>query len=502
MRSFNRRWKSFWWAVSGLVALGLGGAALIGAPALAQAADKDNATADAIHYADQLSLAFEHAADTIRPSVVTIKSVKHFKPAQHIQNGPDGLPPGLRNQLPFDDDFLRHFFNQMPQNQPPQEGLGSGVIVSKDGYILTNNHVVSGADEVTVTLDSGKDVPAKVVGTDPMSDLAVIRVQEDNLTPAKLGNSSELHTGQWVVAAGVPFGLRDTITAGIVSAKGRSNVRIAEYEDFIQTDAAINPGNSGGPLIDLHGRVVGINTAIASRGGGSNGVGFAIPINMAKTVMNSLIHNGQVVRGWLGVAIQPLDEALAKSFHYHSTDGALIGDVMAGGPAASAGLKPGDIVVKFGDQKISDVQELRSQVAATKPGTKVDMEVIRDGRTRTITVDVSQREATTVASNSANQENGAEIGVTVANLDSQAAQSLNLPSGAHGVVVTQVDPNGLAAMSGIEAGNLILDVQGTPVSDVNEFRAQLSKHDLKSGIRLHVQVGDSQRFVLLQKSGE
>jgi len=281
------------------------------APALAKGDQSRVPPNEAIRYADALSVAFERAADVIRPSVVTIKAVKHFKPAQHFENGRTPSP-GIPEGFPFNDQFFRQFFgSQIPRELPPQQGVGSGVIVGNAGYILTNNHVVAGADEVTVTLADGNDVSAKVVGTDPMSDLAVIQVQGKGLTPAELGDSDDLRVGEWVVAAGNPFGLRDTVTAGIVSAKGRANVRIAEYEDFIQTDAAINPGNSGGPLVDLHGRVVGINTAIATRNGGNNGVGFAIPINMAKSVMNSLIHDGRVVRGWLGVTIQPLDERRA-----------------------------------------------------------------------------------------------------------------------------------------------------------------------------------------------
>ena len=202
------------------------------------------------------------------------------------------------------------------------------MIVSADGYVLTNNHVVGEADEVTVLLGKNRELRAEVVGTDPMTDLAVIRIKADRLPAAKLGNSNKLKVGEWVVAAGNPFGLSDTITAGIVSATGRSNMRIAEYEDFIQTDAAINPGNSGGPLVNLRGEVVGINTAIASRTGVYNGVGFAIPINLARSIMDSLIKTGQVVRGWLGVSVQPLDEAMAETFGYDSTDGVLIGDVL------------------------------------------------------------------------------------------------------------------------------------------------------------------------------
>jgi serine protease Do len=470
------------------------------APALASDHANRVSPDEAIRYADALSVAFEHAADAIRPAVVTIKAVKHFKPTQQFENNPNQMPD-LPEGFPFGGDLLRRFFGErFPRELPPQQGVGSGVIVSGDGYILTNNHVVSGADEVTVTLEKGRDISAKVVGTDPMSDLAVIQVNEKDLPAATLGDSDDLRVGEWVVAAGNPFGLRDTVTAGIVSAKGRSNVRIAEYEDFIQTDAAINPGNSGGPLVDLHGRVVGVNTAIATRSGGNAGVGFAIPINMAKSIMDSLIHKGEVVRGWLGVAIQPLDEALAKSFGYDSTEGALIGDVLPDSPAEDAGLKAGDIVVKFGDKKIEDVQQLRNLAAATEPGTKVDIEVIRDGKPVTVSLKVTQREAQVA------METGhglpEELGLGVENLTPQQARALGLETNLRGVVVTQVDPNGLAYMAGIQSGDVIVDVQGVPVSNVTEFQRELRKHDLKSGIRLAVQSGSSRRFVLLQSNAD
>jgi serine protease Do len=466
-------------------------------PAWAGAAEHQVSANEAIHYADALSVAFERAADTIRPSVVTIKAVKHFKPAQQMEGLNRG--PGMSEGLPFNDEFLRRFFGErVPREVPPQQGVGSGVIVSNDGYILTNNHVVAGADEVTVTLASGHETPAKVVGTDPMSDLAVVQVNQKDLPAATLGDSDNLHIGEWVVAAGNPFGLRDTVTAGIVSAKGRSNVRITEYEDFIQTDAAINPGNSGGPLIDLHGRVVGINTAIATRDGGNDGIGFAIPVNMAKSIMNSLIHNGRVVRGWMGVAIQPLDETLAKSLGYDSTEGALIGNVMPNGPAEAAGLKAGDIVVKFGDTKIHDMQQLRNVAAATEPGTKVVVEVIRNGRPETVQLLVAQRDAQVAANAERDMSN--ESGLTVTNLTLSEMQSLGLDAETRGVVVTEVDPNGLAYMAGIQPGNLIVDVQGVPVGNVTEFQRELQKHSLKSGVRLAVQIGNMRRFVVLQSN--
>ena len=451
----------------------------------------------ALRVANALSDSFEYAAETIRPSVVTIKSVKHFRPA--ASSGQRLTPmPQLPEGLPFDGDLLRRFFNQLPERMPPQEGLGSGVIVSADGYILTNNHVVGGADEVTVTLHDGNPLPAKVVGTDPMSDLAVIRVKAADLPAAKLGDSSALKVGEWVVAAGNPFGLTDTITAGIVSAKGRSNVRIAEYEDFIQTDAAINPGNSGGPLVNLRGEVVGIDTAIASRGGGNNGVGFAIPIDMAKTIMESLIHTGHVTRGWLGCVLQPLDENLSKSFGYDSTDGALIANVQPDGPAADAGLKQGDIVTTFEGTKIKDMTQFRNLVAGAEPGTKAKLEIYRDGHEKALTIKLGTRPETEEVAARTGGSDSEALGLTVTNLTPETARSLGLKADTHGVVITDVDPDSAAARAGLERGNVILKVQDTPVTSVSEFQAQLARQDLKSGVRLLVQAGDLERFVLLR----
>jgi serine protease Do len=445
----------------------------------------------ALRVANDLSEAFSYAAEKISPSVVSVRSVKHAKPSAE---GRGQLPEGL----PFGDDFLRRFFgDRLPNQLPPQVGMGSGVVVSPDGYILTNNHVVGDADEVTVTLQDKTDYHADVVGKDPLSDLAVIRVKAHDLPAAKLGNSDELKVGEWVVAAGNPFGLTDTITAGIVSAKGRSNVRIAEYEDFIQTDAAINPGNSGGPLVNLRGEVVGINTAIASRGGGNNGVGFAIPISMAKSIMETLIGKGHVTRGWLGVSIQPLSEGMAKSFDYPSTDGALIGFVLKGGPAEQAGVQPGDIVTSFDGTKLKDSTQLRNLVAAAEPGTKAKLEVFRGGKTKTITVELAER-----SEGEGTGETGLGVtdalGLTTTNLTPDVRRALGLSGYVEGVAITEVDPSGIAYREGLRAGQVILEVQGTPVSSVAQFKAQVAKQDLKKGIRLRVQVADQQMYVLLQ----
>ena len=451
----------------------------------------------ALQTANALSEAFAYSAEAIRPSVVRIEAVKHMRPTRQgrgnvlpWQNSPNGFP--------FGGDLLRRFFNgEFPTPDYNREGMGSGVIVSKDGYVLTNNHVIGDADQLTVKLSDGRELPAKVVGTDPQTDLAVIKIKTDKLQPAELGNSDQLKVGEWVVAAGNPFGLSDTITAGIVSAKGRDNVHIAQYEDFIQTDAAVNPGNSGGPLVDLEGRVVGITTAIASRTGGNMGVGFAIPVNMAKSVMDSLIGSGHVSRGWLGIGIQPLNEGLAKSFKVETTDGILVGDVQADSPAEHAGLKPGDVVTRYNGTTVKDVNQFRNAVATTKPGEKVKLDVLRDGAHETLSVKVGELKN---QSNAAVTEDSTdELGMSLENLTPDSAKALGSELD-HGVRVTEVEPGGMAALAGIEPNDVILSVQDTPVSNVAAFETQLKRHDLKDGVRMVVQSGSIKRFVFLQRN--
>lgn len=338
--------------------------------------------------ATDLSQAFRQVAKSIRPSVVSISSTKRIAASQpRIQRF--DVPEGFGGFL--DDDILERFFEfQMPDGALEQQGRGSGVIVSEDGYILTNYHVAGEADEVNVTLSDGRQFRAKIVGGDKATDIAVLKIDANNLKPAKLGKSANLEVGEWVLAMGSPFGLDQTVTAGIISATGRANVGITDYEDFIQTDAAINPGNSGGPLVNLRGEVVGINTAIASRSGGYMGVGFAIPSEMAGRVMHSIIDKGFVTRGWLGAMIQDLSEELAESFKFESTEGVLIGDVVAESPAANAGLKSGDIVTKYNGQAVETANELRNAVAATAPDTDATLEIFRDGERKTLKVRIAQ----------------------------------------------------------------------------------------------------------------
>ncbi len=291
------------------------------------------------------------------------------------------------NGAPEMDDFFRHFFgDQFPGrgsrrnfNMPRQVGIGSGVIVTKDGYILTNNHVVDGADEVKVSMQDGHEFTAKVIGRDPKSDVAVIKIDAKDLPAVPIADSDKVEVGDVVLAIGNPFGIGQTVTTGIVSATGRGGTVGLDYEDFIQTDAAINPGNSGGALVDTDGRLVGINTAILSRSGGNQGIGFAIPTNLARDVMDSLIKDGHVTRGYLGVMIQDINPALAKEFKLKNNSGALIGDVTPKSPAEKAGLKSGDVILEFDGKKVTDSRHLKLEVARTKPGETVPIKVLRDG---------------------------------------------------------------------------------------------------------------------------
>lgn len=458
------------------------------------------AAQDQLAAAQSLSEGFKEVAKALRPSVVSVNSIRRIQariPGSRGQMLPPQLPEEFRRF--FGDDFFEHYFQlPVPPEGFEQHGTGSGVIVSSDGYVLTNNHVVSGADEVTVRLSDKRELKAEIVGTDPATDLAVLKIDATGLVPARLGDSNELEVGEWVVAIGSPFGLEQTVTAGIVSAKGRANVGLADYEDFIQTDAAINPGNSGGPLVNLRGEVIGINTAIASSNGGNMGVGFAIPSNMARTVMDSLIKNGRVERGWLGAVIQNLDEGLASSFGYDETEGVLIGDVVPDGPAAKAGLKSGDIIVRYDGKPVKDVNELRYRVAATKAGTDVKVTVFRDGKLKTVEVEIGRLEGQPTVLGTQSDAHSKDLGLTVQTLTSDLAQELGYEKDAKGVVVTAVEPGSVAASAGILPKDVIVSVGNTEVTDAASFRRALEAHDLSKGIRLQVMRDNVRRFVFLR----
>lgn len=486
------RWFMFSMTGGLLVSLAAGAAAL--APNAMEVRPLDPTL---IQQADTLSLAFEQAADHIGPSVVSITSEKRFSVAGR-QSVPQQIPEEFRRF--FGDDFSP--FLQPRSRQPRnsiQRGFGSGVIVSSDGYILTNNHVVDGADEVTVKTVDEETYKAEVVGRDPKSDVALLKVEASGLPAAQLANSDAVKVGQWVLAVGGPFGLEKTVTAGIVSATGRNTVGIADYENFIQTDAAINPGNSGGPLVNLHGEVVGINTAIASRSGSNAGIGFSIPINMARNIMDSLKETGRVDRGYLGAMIQNLTRDLAASFQFDGDNGVLIGDVAPNGPAEKAGLQSGDIVVSLNDKAMLNASQLRNTVAAMRPGTTATLEVFRDGKVMTVDVEIGLLDEEAIVAASSDEASSDDLGMTVKTLTPEIAEQLELDGDEQGVVVTEVEAGGFAARAGLQPGTIIVSVNGKQTPNVTSFQEALKDNRPEDGIRLQVKVDGFTRYLFLRK---
>ena len=397
------------------------------------------------------------------PAVVNIHTSKLVKP----QGG--NLSPF------FNDPFFRQIFGdqfgQMKPEPEREQSLGSGVIISADGTILTNNHVVDGATDIKVQLSDKREFRAKVIGTDPQTDIAVLKIDAKDLPTLPLGDSSQIHVGDLVFAIGDPFGIGETATMGIVSATGRGGLGIENYEDFIQTDASINPGNSGGALIDIHGNLMGINTAILSGGsGGNQGIGFAIPINMARRIMDQILTNGKVVRGYLGVYIQDATPDLAKQFGLTQGGGVLVGDVSSGTPAANAGLKKGDIILKLNGTPVQSSSDLRAQISQMAPGTVVKLDVWRDGKSQEFNVTLGELPEKSAGSAAGEGESSALDGVDVQTLTPDIAQQLNLPSSTQGVVVTNVDQASAAASAGLQRSDVIQEVNHHPVTNVAEFR--------------------------------
>src|SRR5580704_5589174 len=414
-----------------------------------------------------LNEGFASVVEPLLPAVVNISTSKVVK--------------NQKSENPFSQDpFFRQFFGNPDDQQQPREqrehSLGSGVIVNPDGYILTNNHVVDGASDVQVTLSDKRQLKAKIVGTDPRTDIAVLKIPATSLATVTLGDSAKARVGDIVLAVGDPFGIGETVTMGIVSATGRRDLRLEGpegYEDFIQTDASINPGNSGGALVNTRGELIGINTAIISNGGGGNqGIGFAVPVNMARTVMEQILKTGKVTRGFLGVSIQEVTPDLAKAFNLPSVEGALVGDVTPDSPGAKAGLQKGDVITALNGQKIADYHDLRLRISQTPPGTSIKMEVYRNGQKQEMTATLSEfPEKAQAAENSPQGESPVLDGVQVENLTPDIVQQLNLPSSTHGVVITRVDPDSTAAETGLERGDLIQEVNRKPINNVEQFRA-------------------------------
>ena len=432
----------------------------------------------------QIGQATAEIAEAVKPAIVNISTTRTIK----IQG----------NTNPFlDDPFFRRFFGD--QFRAPKErktaSLGSGVIVDSKGYILTANHVIQGAEEINVTLSDKREFKGKIVGNDAMTDIGIIKIDADNLPTIKWGDSDKLKVAETVLAIGSPYGLSQTVTTGIVSAVGRANVGIADYEDFIQTDAAINPGNSGGALVNVRGELVGINTAIFSTSGGYQGIGFAIPTNMAKTVMDSLIKKGKVIRGWFGVTIQPLTPELAKQFDLKEEKGALVGDVIEGSPAEKAGLQRGDVIIEYDGKKIEEPYQLRNMVANTTPGQEVELKIIRENKTETKKVTISELPAE-MQKPSKSEYNNLLRGVTVQDLAPEIYNKLNLPKKLKGVIVSDIGEDSPATMV-LKEGDVLQEINRQKINSVRDYENTAAKIKPGENILLLVFRSGSSLYVTL-----
>jgi serine protease Do len=443
----------------------------------------------------KMNKAYERIATTVTPAVVNIRTTQVIK----IQQSPF-----------FSDPFFRQFFGNVPgfgiPKQQKEHALGSGVIVSPEGYIVTNNHVITHATDIEVMLSDKRTFKGKVVGADPMTDVAVIKIDAKDLPVAAWGNSADLHVGDTVMAFGNPFGLNFTVTRGTVSALGRSGLDIEQIENFIQTDAAINPGNSGGPLVNVRGQVIGINTAILSGGsgmggeGGFIGIGFAIPANTVKHIMGDLIKTGNVTRGYLGVEITDLNGAFAKQFDVPDTNGALVQNVEPDGPAAKAGLKNGDVIRKFNGETVSGAEGLTSLVANTNPGATVALSILRNGKPLEIKLVLAERPSNlSVHAGLGQGLSGTALeGVSVQNLTPALRKQLDLPSDVEGVVVSDVDANSPAAQY-LQQGDVIQSIDRHPVHNVSDFNRLAAQ--AKGQVLLRVNRGGQGAYVVISPGG-
>ena len=411
---------------------------------------------------------FNKLAKNASPSVVNIRTVKTIKGGgrvfRHFKKGPFG------ENDPFNDFFDRFFGGERPHDFK-QRSLGSGFIIGKNGYIVTNNHVVENADKIEVILKDEKVFNAEIVGRDANTDLALIKIKPDSDLPVLLfGDSDALEVGQWVIAIGNPFGLEHTVTAGIVSAKGRV-IGSGPYDDFIQTDASINPGNSGGPLIDMEGKVIGINTAIIA---GGSGIGFAIPINLVKNIVDQLKSSGEVTRGWLGVGIQNISKQVAEYYGIKSRKGVLVTEVFPNDPAGLAGIEPHDIILSINGKEVGTAREITSMIANIGVGETVKIKVLRNGKTRTFKVKIAKREETRIAARSTSKEKQAELGISVNNVTPEIARRFNLKE-AKGVIVTGVEPGSKAEESGIRMHDIIKEINHNSIATVSDLNKVISE---------------------------
>lgn len=439
---------------------------------------------NSIDILSKIGQATAEIVEIVRPAVVNISTTRTVR----LRSGFDPF---------FDDPFFRRFFGE--QFGIPRErktaSLGSGVIVDSKGYILTANHVIQGAEEIRVTLSDKREFKGKIIGNDAMTDLGVIKIEAENLPTIKWGDSDKLRVGETVLAIGSPYGLSQTVTMGIVSAVGRANVGIADYEDFIQTDAAINPGNSGGALVNVRGELVGINTAIFSTSGGYQGIGFAVPTNMAKAVMESLISKGKVIRGWLGVSVQPLTPELAKQFNIVDEKGVLIGDVVEGSPAEKAGLQRGDVITEYDGKKIEEPYQLRNMVASTSPGTEVELKIIRNNKKETKKLIISELPEEMRKPSKGEYENLLK-GVIVQDLTEEIYRQLNLPKKLKGVIVTDIDEESPAAMI-LRKGDIIQEINRMRVANLKDYENIVSRIEPERDILLLIYRGGTSIYITL-----
>ncbi|HEV7404784.1 MAG TPA: DegQ family serine endoprotease [Chthoniobacteraceae bacterium] len=466
--------------------------------------------------------------EKVAPSVVTISTLK-------LVSGKAPANPGLGKDNPlFNDPTFRRFFGlpdedgsdtpnprRRTQPVPPKGGdtgknekgskrqplgLGSGVIVSPDGYILTNNHVVEGADEIEVTIGLAQHVyKAKKIGTDPSTDIAVIKIEGatgKEFPAVTIADSDKMRAGDIVIAVGNPFGLTQSATMGVVSATGRGGMGIIDYENFIQTDASINMGNSGGALVDFQGRLVGINTAIFSRSGGNQGIGFAVPSNLARSVMESLLKTGKVQRGFLGVGLQPLTDDLVKAFNLKSDEGVLISEVQPKSPAEKAGVQTGDVVVEIDNKPVKSTRELQLTIGAMAPGAKVELKVLREGKEKKVTIDLGERPNKNIAANdkpASSADPDVLDGVTVADIEPETRKEYNIPESVKGVVITAIDPDSLSAAAGLQKGDVVLEIDRERITSAKQAVEASEKLKKKDKVLLRVQSKNATRYVVVEK---
>ncbi|MHA3775520.1 DegQ family serine endoprotease [Verrucomicrobiota bacterium sgz303538] len=452
--------------------------------------------------------------EKVSPSVVTISTSKNVRP---------GAGPMGNNPL-FNDPTFRKFFgipdnnddDDQGQNAQPNQrkngrgparkqalGLGSGVIVSPEGHIITNNHVVEGADDIIVTIGNNtREYKAKKVGTDPGTDIAVLKIDAQNLPAITFADSDKMRAGDIVIAVGNPFGLTRSVTMGIISSIGRGGMGIIDYENFIQTDASINPGNSGGALVDYQGRLIGVNTAIFSRSGGNQGIGFAVPANLARSVMESILKTGRVTRGFLGVSLQPLTDELANALNIKgATQGALIAEVQAGSPSEKAGIQNGDVVTAVGDKKVDDPRELQLMIGSMAPGTKVDLKVMRDGQEKTVQVELGERPGAKGTAQAESNEGEPDVldGVTVSDIEPQIRKELELPENIKGVVITQIDPDSPSATAGLKRGDVIQEINREAVTTAKQAVELSEKLKKEKKVVLRVSSRGTSRYVVVER---